>query len=91
MQNHQHLERDLQKITDDNLDHTWSDKLKKHISSTIKKRKEFISGGKPCFSEEEIKKFDAKVKRLILKGKKENGASTNTYAAPFEKAVLKRI
>ena len=87
----QHLERDLQKITDDNPTHTWSDKLKKYISATIKKRKDYIEVGGTAFSDEEIHKFDLKVKQLLKKGERENESSTDTYAAPFEKTVIKRI
>lgn len=87
----QHLERDLQKITDDNPTHTWSDKLKNHISATIKKRKDFIREGRTNFSDDEIHKFDLRVKQLLKKGERENKSSTDTYAAPFEKTVIKRI
>lgn len=57
----QHLERDLQKITNDNPSHTWSNQLKKHISATIKKRKDYIAEGRTGFTYEEICKFDAKI------------------------------
>lgn len=87
----QHLERDLQKITDDNPGHTWSAKLKAHISSTIKERKERIQKGAESFPDGYVKKFKAKVKKLLQKGGKENANSKNTYAAPFENTVLIRI
>lgn len=87
----QHLARDLQKIADDNPKHTWAAKLKMHISSTIKERKEWIQTGWECFTDEYVKKFKAKVMNLLEKGQKENANSGNTYAAPFENAVLKRI
>lgn len=87
----QHLERDLQKITDDNPDHTWSEKLKKHISSTIKERKDRIMKGAESFSDGYINRFREKVKSFLRKGRKENDKSKNTYAAPFENAVLIRI
>jgi len=87
----QHLERDLQKISDDNATHTWSAKLKKLISTTIKARKDFITGGLDSFEEDVINKFTSKVKKLLKLGQKENGASTDMYAVPFERAVIKRI
>lgn len=87
----QHLERDLQKITDDNPDHTWATKLKEHISLTIKKRNDLIKAGTSSFTEKEVKSFKAKVDRMLKKGKEENKKSTNTYAAPFEKTVINRI
>ena len=87
----QHLQRDLQKIADDNPDHTWAGKLKTHISSAIKKRKDLILKGMESFTEEYVEKFKKKVKRLLQKGHKENDRSTNAYAAPFENTVLIRI
>ena len=87
----QHLERDLQKITDDNPAHTWSDKLKHHISATIKKRKDCIEAGMTGFSDDEIHEFDLKVRQLLKEGERENESSTDTYAAPFERTVIKRI
>ncbi len=87
----QHLERDLEKITADNPKHTWSEKLKKLISATIKARKERIAKGADSFEEEKVKKFKRKVDRYLKQGEKENVKSTDTYAAPFEKTVLKRI
>lgn len=87
----QHLVRDLQKITADNPTHTWSSKLKKLISATLKARKGLITEGKGSFDEKVVKKFKRKVNRLLKLGEKENAASTDTYAAPFEKTVLKRM
>lgn len=87
----QHLESGLQKITDDNPTHTWSDKLKNHISATIKKRKDCIEAGKTSFSDDEIREFDLKVRQLLKEDESENRSSTDTYAAPFEKTVIKRI
>lgn len=87
----QHLERDLQKISDDNPTHTWSAKLKKLISTSIKARKDLIIGGSDSFEADVINKFTSKVKRLLRLGQKENAASTDMYAAPFERTVIKRI
>lgn len=87
----QHLERDLQKITDDNPEHKWASKMKAHISRAIKERKDMIRDGADSFTDDYVRKFKAKIKSLLKKGEKENQKSTNTYAAPFEKAVLRRI
>lgn len=35
--------------------------------------------------------FDLKVKQFLKKGERENKASADTYSAPFEKTVIKRI
>lgn len=87
----QHLERDLQKISDDNPTHKWALKLKELISSTIKKRKDLIAEGAAGFSDKELENFKRKVNGFLKLGKKENERSGNKYAAPFEKTVLKRI
>lgn len=87
----QHLQRDLQKITDDNPNHKWAEKMKELISGTIKKRKDRQAEGKKAFTDKEVEGFRAKIRRLLKTGTKENEKSDNKYAAPFEKAVLERI
>lgn len=87
----QHLQRDLQKITDDDPTHKWAAKMKELISATIKERKDLQAKGKESFTEREIESFKSKIRRLLKKGEKENGNSENKYAAPFEKTVLERI
>lgn len=87
----QHLQRDLQKISDDNPTHTWSGKLKELISTTINARKDLIASGLNSFDEDAINNFRNKVKELLILGDKENVESSNKYAAPFEKVVIKRI
>jgi len=62
-----------------------------NLECNQKKRKDYIAEGRTGFTYDEICKFDAKIKRLLKKGEKENASSTDTYAAPFEKTVLKRI
>lgn len=87
----QHLERDLQKIADDNPTHKWPVKMKELISSTIKKRKDRIARGLVSFTDKEMKSFKMKVERFLKKGNKENKKSQNKYASSFEKTVLDRI
>lgn len=87
----QHLERDLQKIADDNPSHKWPVKMKELISSTIKKRKDLIAKGAGSFTSKELENFKMKVGRFLKKGNTENKKSTNKYASSFEKAVLERI
>lgn len=53
----QHLERDIQKVADDNPDHTWSQEMKSLISLTIKDRKDAIAQGLDEFSEKYIQRF----------------------------------
>lgn len=87
----QHLERDLQKVADDNPEHTWSAKMKSLISLTIKERKDYIASGMHEFGEEYIMKFKEEMKRLTIKGYKESAASTNLTTVPSENTLLKRI
>ncbi len=87
----QHLERDIQKVADDNPTHTWATKLKELISQTIKNRKELIGENELSFTEEYVNKFNKKIKRLIKKGYKESGVSTNPTTVPSEGTLLKRI
>ena len=62
----QHLQRDLQKISDDNPTHTWSGKLKELISTTINARKDLIASGLNSFDEDAINNFRNKVKELLI-------------------------
>lgn len=87
----QHLERDIQKVADDNPDHTWSQEMKSLISLTIKDRKDAIAQGLDEFSEKYIQRFQKKMEQLIKKGYKESGKSTNPTTVPSEKTLLIRI
>lgn len=87
----QHLERDLQKVADDNPEHTWAKKMKELISSTIKGRKDAISEGTEMFADEYIQHFHKKMRQLIKKGYKESAVSTNPTTVPAENTLLKRI
>lgn len=87
----QHLERDIQKVADDNPDHTWSKKMKALVSLTIKERKEAIAKEIDEFPEEYIEKFQKKMRQLIKKGYKESSVSTNPTTSPSENTLLARI
>ena len=87
----QHLERDLQKVADDNPSHVWAVKMKLQISLTIKERKDQVDAESTEFSVKYIAKFKEKMKRLIKKGYKESSISTNPTTVPSEKTLLKRI
>ena len=87
----QHLERDLQKVADDNPEHTWAKKMKELISSTIKERKDAISEGTEMFADEYVQHFHKKMRQLIKKGYKESAVSTNPTTVPAENTLLKRI
>lgn len=87
----QHLERDLQKVTDDNPEHTWSKKMKSLISLTIKERKDAIATDADKFSAEYITHFKKRMNQLIKKGYKETAISTNLTTVPSENTLLRRI
>lgn len=87
----QHLERDLQKVADDNPDHTWSVKMKSLISLTIKERKDLISADVGGFSEKYVIIFKKKMKQLLKKGYEESTISTNPTTVPSENTLLGRI
>lgn len=87
----QHLERDLQKVADDNPDHTWSKKMKALISFTIKERNDAVAQGRKGFPEEYPQNFRKKMRHLIKKGHKERAVSTNPTTVPSENTLLVRI
>ena len=86
----QHLQRDCQKNSDD-TGHNWSTDLKKHISQTIKDRKDAIERGDTSFDKVYADKFYQKVNEYLAEGRKENEADPDNYGASFERTLLKRI
>jgi len=87
----QHLQRDLQKNSDDTL-HAWSDELKKLISSTIHDRKIAIARNDASFKQEYIEEFRRKVELSLACGwdeRKEN--PSRKEAANFERLLLVRV
>lgn len=87
----QHLERDLQKVADDNPKHTWAEKIKDLISLVIKERNDTIEKGKGSFTNEYLQRFHKKMEQLTKKGYKESAVSTNPITVPSENTLLKRI
>ena len=86
----QHVERDIQKNTDD-TQHTWSVDFKKHLGRTIKDRNEAAKRGEKRFSDSYIKAFHDKVDECLSKGWEENEKDKNRYGAKEERALLGRI
>lgn len=86
----QHLERDLQKNTDD-TGNEWSYELKATTSETIKDRKEAIDNGETSFGDDYIKEFHRKIDECLEKGWKQNEKAPEKYGAAFERALLRRI
>ena len=86
----QHLQRDCQKNTDD-TGHKWSERLKEHISNTIKNRNDAIACGKESFDCSYIGQFHKKVDEILSNGRTENEADSGNYGASFEKTLLNRL
>ena len=86
----QHLQRDCQKNSDDTC-HTWSSKLKEHISSAIKDRNDLITQGSMAFSDAYVEDFHHKLDEILAKGWTENASEPNNYGALFDRTLLRRI
>ena len=87
----QHLQRDLQKNSDDTM-HAWSGELKDLISSTIHDRKTAIVHGEANFQPGYIVDFRRKVELSLARGwdeRKEN--PVRKEAANFERLLLIRV
>lgn len=87
----QHLQRDLQKVTDDYPGHIWSSKLKELISVTIKERKDAIAEGMTEFSADYIESFLKKLDDYVKEGWRESEKVIPLLDKTFEKTLLKRI
>lgn len=86
----QHLERDLQKLSDISH-HSWPEALKELIKQTIHKRKLLLTTGVDHFSGEEIRGFMAKYTGLLESGYKEYIKDLNSYYSNDENALLVRL
>ena len=86
----QHLERDLQKLSDVSH-HRWPDALKELIRGTIHKRKQLLAAGIDHFSGEEINRFMAKYTGLLESGYREYIKDCNSYYSNDENALLTRL
>lgn len=86
----QHLQRDLQKNSDD-TGHTWSVELKKLISETIHDRKNAIERGEANFNTECITAFKNRVQSFLATGWEERKKPGRKDAANFERLLLIRV
>ena len=86
----QHLERDLQKLSDISH-HRWPEALKELIKQTIHKRKQLLAAGIDHFSGEEIRRFMAKYTGLLESGYKEYIKDLNSYYSNDENVLLVRL
>jgi rRNA maturation protein Nop10 len=86
----QHLQRDLQKNSDDTM-HVWSADLKKLISATVHDRKAAIGRGETSFPPGYVERFTGRVDSALAAGRAEHGKPAPRWAANFERALLARI
>ncbi|MDF7638764.1 transposase [Lactobacillus sp. ESL0791] len=85
-----HLMRDLQKCVD-NTGHQWAKDLRKLISLTNINRKELLSQGSSSFDETTEANFYFKLNQALALGHEESKTTSNSYYAPTERALIKRI
>ncbi len=86
----QHLERDLQKISDSS-GHKWPLKLKELIKSKIHERKNLIEIGVSRYTRDEIEEFLSKVDSILIEGYKEYMDDLGHYYESDERALLNRM
>lgn len=86
----QHLERDLQKVTDQSY-HSWSGEMKELFRSMMHKRKVLISQGIDHFDEKDISRFLCQYDGLLKTGYKEYFKDNRRYFAQTENALLLRL
>lgn len=86
----QHLERDLQKISDASM-HPWALELKEHIKATIHRRKKLIQAGSDSFSESEIDSIMSEIDEILKRAYQQWFADLGHYYETDEKALFTRI
>jgi len=87
----QHLLRDLQKVSINIPNRTWSKKLKELFQEYDHKRNELIANNIDCFSNEEFDNFLSKINEYLLLGVEENIADSKVYYASDEETLLIRL
>lgn len=87
----QHLLRDLQKVSDNLPNRTWSNNLKKLFQEYDHKRKELISNNIDRFSEEDFNNFISKINQNLLLGVEEYSNDSEVYYADKEEDLLIRL
>lgn len=87
----QHLQRDLQKVSDENPEHTWAVDLKKLVTMTIRDRTCAMNDGRDRFDDQYIDKFNHRLDELIEKGREEDSKHPNRYATIKAGTLLDRL
>jgi hypothetical protein len=86
----QHLQRDLQKNTDDTR-HPELLGLKELISKTIKDRKDLIATKVEAFSDTYTACFESRLQDILNQAQKANAEDFNPYFGKFEKNLIERV
>lgn len=86
----QHLERDLQKVTDQS-GHGWAREIKELFQSMIHKRKLLIAENTDHFETSDISAFMNRYDALLESGYKEYFKDCRRYFAQFENALQIRL
>ena len=82
-----HITRKLEGITQ-NTKHNWSDRMKKLLENTLKRRKEYIDKEVYSFSETEISEFDKEYDSIVEDGFKEYIEFKHKYEFEKEENLL---
>lgn len=86
-----HLLRDLEKVSKNIPERSWSKKLKEHIQNYDHLRNEKISQNLKSFTEEEINEYFIKLDKYLLLGLEENNQNSKPYYSKEEKTLIERI
>ena len=86
-----HLLRDLEKVSINLPNRTWSKKMKELFKEYDHKRNELIKNGENRFSDKEFNEFVATIDEYLLIGIDENLSDSKTHYADTEKALLIRL
>lgn len=86
-----HLLRDLQYITENIPEHTWSALLQKNIIDTNEKRNSAIEKGETSFPIEYTDKFFRELDIILLEAAVENGNEEPNYYTNKERQLINRI
>jgi len=85
-----HLISDLKKVID-NLKHKWAKELIELLTKMDHKRNWLIKKEKEEFEQEELKKFEDKFEKIMIKANKENEEDKEKYYADKERTLILRI
>ncbi len=85
-----HLISDLKKVID-NLNHKWAEELIELLTGMNKKRDVLIKEGKEEFEREELREFEDKFEKIMIKANNENEKEGQKYYVDTEATLILRI